>query len=348
MAVTHQRLNVPARDGNPSVPSEKGTSPSPSSSHPPGFFVSHSMNFRCKVPGRSPDPSRRHSQDVSRVAASHAPHSTRSRGGPRLCAEAPPISAPVPAHLRRGLLLVAQRVSRPPGSWGGNADRRPHPEPPEPASRGEGIPGASGRPRRLTDRRGRLRARPQSAAGMAARRSAPGARAREREGPRAPAAGGPRAGERAGRGGAGRSGRGPAVSLGLSLLRWPSALRVGRSGRAPGQGGDGLHPQTPPAGFALQSGTGVASHLNRNYARGRQSCLGRGCELPAEAGRTGSWEGGARLADWYGVGGHRQTLGGGSGPVSEERQCPLLSVPLSVSPLRTWLLSGELREGGGS
>lgn len=75
--------------------------------------------------------------------------------------------------------------------------------------------------------------------------------------------------------------------------------------------------------------------------------MGRGCELPAEAGRTGSWEGGARLADWYGVGGHRQTLGGGSGPVSEERQCPLLSVPLSVSPLRTWLLSGELREGGG-
>lgn len=246
---------VPARDGNPSVPSEKGTSPSPSSSHPPGFFVSHSMNFRCKVPGRSPDPSRRHSQDVSRVAASHAPHSTRSRGGPRLGAEAPPISAPVPAHLRRGLLLVAQRVSRPPGSWGGNADRRPHPAPPEPASRGEGIPGASGRPRRLTDRRGRLRARPQSAAGMAARRSAPGARAREREGPRAPAAGGPRAGERAGRGGQERAGAGGQPgALSPPLAVGAEGGEVRESPRA--RGGTGCTPKHPRQGLRCSRGQG--------------------------------------------------------------------------------------------
>lgn len=75
--------------------------------------------------------------------------------------------------------------------------------------------------------------------------------------------------------------------------------------------------------------------------------MGSGCELPAEAGRTGSWEGGARLADWYGVGGHRQTLGGGVGPclrgaAVSPSQCPPLGVP-SENLVVVWGVAG----GGG-
>lgn len=272
----------------------KGTCPSPPSSHAPRFFDSHSMGFRCKVPERSRDPSRWKPQDVSGGAApgsqERLPRCAPSAGSPKLptvdpvCARrprpSPPESPPTSAAASHWRPRASVGPRAPPG---GSADRGPHPAPLEPASRREAIPGAGGRPRRLTDRRRRLRARPQRAAGMAAPRSPPRVRAREREGPRAPTAGGRRAG-----GGEGARGQSPC------------ALRVGRSGAPQGRG---LQPQNTPGsvGAAVGDGGRVASEWER--ALGRQICLGRGRERPAEAGRAGSWEEGARLVGWNGVGG---------------------------------------------
>ncbi|XP_019306325.1 inactive ubiquitin thioesterase OTULINL isoform X3 [Panthera pardus] len=158
------------------------------------------MGFRCKVPGRSRDPSRWKPQDVSGGAApgtqERLPGCAHSAGSPKLptvdpvCARrprpSPPESPPTSAAASHWRPRASVGPRAPPG---GSAERAPHPAPLEPASRGEAIPGAGGRPRRLTDRRRRLRARPQRAAGMAAPRSPQRVRAREREGPRAPTAG---------------------------------------------------------------------------------------------------------------------------------------------------------------
>ncbi|XP_044894641.1 inactive ubiquitin thioesterase OTULINL isoform X3 [Felis catus] len=158
------------------------------------------MGFRCKVPERSRNPSRWKPQDVSGGAATgtqeRLPRCAHSAGSPKLptvdpvCARRPRPSPPESPPTSAAASHWRPRASVGPRALpGGSADRGPHPAPLEPASRGEAIPGAGGRPRRLTDRRRRLRARPQRAAGMAAPRSPPRVRAREREGPRAPTAG---------------------------------------------------------------------------------------------------------------------------------------------------------------
>ncbi|XP_047720418.1 inactive ubiquitin thioesterase OTULINL isoform X2 [Prionailurus viverrinus] len=151
------------------------------------------MGFRCKVPGRSRDPSRWKPQDVSGGAApgtqERLPRCAHSAGSPKLptvdpvCARRPRPSPPESPPTSAAASHWRPRASVGPRALpGGSANRGPHPAPLEPASR-------AGRPRRLTDRRRRLRARPQRAAGMAAPRSPPRARAREREGPRSPTAG---------------------------------------------------------------------------------------------------------------------------------------------------------------
>ncbi|XP_043456929.1 inactive ubiquitin thioesterase OTULINL isoform X3 [Prionailurus bengalensis] len=151
------------------------------------------MGFRCKVPGRSRDPSRWKPQDVSGGAApgtqERLPRCAHSAGSPKLptvdpvCARRPRPSPPESPPTSAAASHWRPRASVGPRALpGGSANRGPHPAPLEPASR-------AGRPRRLTDRRRRLRARPQRAAGMAAPRSPPRVRAREREGPRAPTAG---------------------------------------------------------------------------------------------------------------------------------------------------------------